>query len=140
MMLAHPKVLLVSGDDEEMSKWEEILRDYAILKNARSLLELERNLESDEFDALFCGWSFHLGTWHDALQEVQQRCPDLPVIIFCARGGEKEWVQVLEAGAFDLLVAPYQQRMVLPVLEHAVDSYEARRLHHGASYPKVMAS
>ena len=139
-MLTHPNVLLLSADSQEMNKWEEILCEHAVLSRARSLVELEHQLESDVYDALFCGWSFRFGTWNDVLRTVQQRCPDLPVIIFSGNGGEKEWVQVLEAGAFDLLVEPYQRRAVLPVLEHAVDSHQGRRLHHSPSRLKAVAS
>jgi DNA-binding NtrC family response regulator len=140
MMRTHPNVLLLSTDSEEMSKWEDILCEHAVVKRVGSLLELEHQLESDVYDALFCGWSFHFGTWHDALRTVQQQCPELPVIIFCGNGGERQWVEVLEAGAFDLLVEPYHQRAVLPVLEHAVDSYEGRRLYRSPSRLRAVAS
>ena len=43
----------------------------------------------------------------------------------------------LEAGAFDLLAAPYNHRAVLHVLEQAVESSVARRFHHPASWPKA---
>ena len=139
-MLNEPKVLLISSDETEASTWEEILRDHAMLKSVRSLPELEKSLESDVYDAVFCGWSFHLGTWQDTLQQVRQRCPDVPVVIFCRAGSEREWLKVLEAGAFDLLAAPYQQRTALYVLEQAVASYEERRLHNGAQYAMAKAS
>ena len=128
-MLSDPKVLLLSSDEAEACKWEELLRENAILKIARNLDELRSNLESDAYDALFCSWSFHMGTWHDALGQLHLRCPDLPVVIFSGAGGEQEWVKVLEAGAFDFLVAPYQKRTVIPVLEQAVASYEGRLIH-----------
>ena len=139
-MLSQPKVLLISSDEMEASTWEEILRDHVMLKSVRSLPELKKSLESDAYDAVFCDWSFHLGTWQDALQQVRQRCPDLPVIIFCRAGSEREWLTVLEAGAFDLLAAPYQQPTVLYVLEQAVASYEARRPHNGTRYARAKAS
>ena len=129
-MINHPKVLLVSNNQEETSVLEGILSEHVILKSVGNLLELQKLLEDGDYDAVFCGWSFHQGRWNDALDEVRQRCPDLPMIIFCRTGGEKEWVEALEAGAFDLLVGPYMKRSVLPLLEHAVASHEARRLHN----------
>jgi FixJ family two-component response regulator len=71
---------------------------------------------------------------------VQHTCPDLPVVIYSRTGGETEWVKVLDAGGFDLLVAPYQKCSVLPVLEQAVNSYKARRLYHSDSYAKAVTS
>ena len=134
-MRSHPKVLLLSSDETETRKLEEVLLEYAILKRAENLAELQSNL-GGAYDAVFCGWSFHTGTWNDALGQVRQRCPDLPVVIFRETGDEREWVKVLEAGAFDLLIAPYQKHSVIPILEQAAASYEARRLHSaGSSLP-----
>ena len=65
--------------------------------------------------------------------QLQLRCPDLPVVVFSATGGEQEWVRVLEAGAFDLLVAPYQKQTVIAILEQAVATYQARWFRSAAS-------
>ena len=139
-MLSDPKVLLLSSDDAEARRWEEMFREHATLGIARNLDELQRNLERDSYDALFCGWSFQMGTWNDALRQVQSRRPELPVVVFSGTGGEQEWVQVLESGAFDLLVAPYEKRTVMPILEQAVASCLARRFHRTGSYLNSSAS
>lgn len=128
-MFERPKVLLLSSEDEERKTWEQILSEHVTVKSVLDLPELQAALESETYNALFCGWSFHLGDWNLALKKASQQYPDLPVIIFSRTGGEAEWVKVVEAGAFDLLVAPYQKRTVLPVLEQAVASNEARHLH-----------
>src|SRR4029077_13857302 len=96
------------------------------------LQELEVALENGSYDAIFCGWSFHKGVRDAVLQMMWQRSPDLPVIVFCGTGGEQEWIEVLEAGGFDLLVPPYQESTVLPVLEHAIVSHEARRFRRNS--------
>ena len=139
-MLSEPKVLLLSSDEAEARKWEEMFRQHATLRIALNLDELRTNLERDSYDALFCGWSFQMGTWNDALRQVRSRCPELPVVVFSGTGGEREWVQVLESGAFDLLVAPYEKRTVMPILEQAVASCEARRFHRTGSYLNSSAS
>ena len=125
-MLACPKVLLLSTDKEETSEMDKILREHVILRSVGDLAELSNHLDGD-YDAVFCGWSFQKRGWNDALGELRKRYPALPVVIFSRMGGEKEWVEALQAGAFDLLVAPYLKRNVLPLLEHAVASHEARR-------------
>lgn len=125
-MLEHPNVLLLSTDKTEVAVLQQILREHVILTPASNLPEVTFLLESNGYDALFCAWSFHSGTWHDALEKVRKCQPDLPVIILARIAEEKEWVQVLEAGAFDLLVSPYQERVVLAVLEQASASREAR--------------
>ena len=139
-MLNLPKVLLLSNATTESSGLERILEQHVYLRRVTGLMELQTILDEECYDAVFCDWSFHRGKWDDALRHIQQLSPDLPVIIFRGTGGEKEWVQVLEAGGFDLLVAPYQNYTVLPVLEQAVESYEARRTYHAAPYVKALAN
>ncbi len=138
MVQNHPKILLLSGDAAETNLLERILGEHVNLHSIRTLLELQTVLEDGGYDALFCGWSFHQDTWNAALEWVQQRCPDLPVVIFSRAGGEREWIEVIKAGGFDLLVAPYLARTVIPVLEHAVASYQARRAHNAIPVPKVV--
>lgn len=89
---------------------------------------MQDRLQGNTYDVVLCGWSFDGSTSKDVLRQVQQQYPDLPVVVFCRTGGEVEWIKVLEAGAFDLLAAPYGEPGVLPVLEQAVRSYEARQL------------
>ena len=137
-MLTYPKVLLLSSDETETSVMEKILSEHVILRSIGDLAELRNHLDG-AYDALFCGWSFQKGGWNEALKQVRKRCPDLPVVIFSRVGGEQEWVEALEAGAFDLLVAPYLKRNVLPLLEHAVASHEARRWHNAAFRNSAMA-
>ena len=118
-MLQCPKILFLSGEDAEAGVLEEILSERAILTCARNLRQLKVLLEQGEYDALLCSWFFDLGTWKNALEEVQQRDPDLPVIVLSRTAGEPELVAVLEAGAFDLLVPPYRQQALLAGLEQA---------------------
>ena len=140
-MFTHARVLLISNDEMEASALEGILSEHVVLIRVRDFSEMQTALGKGSYDALFCGWSFHRGTWNDALKQVQRRCPDLPVIIYSRAGGAREWLEVIEAGAFDLLTAPYLKRHVLPVLEHAVVSHEARRLHNNtASYASEMTN
>lgn len=122
------KVLLLSSTETATSLLKDVLAKHVELRSARNLKETLELLARSDYDAFLCDWTFHDGTWRDALQEVQRRCPELPTIIMCRVGGEGEWVEVLEAGAFDLLSAPYFDYAVLAVLEHAVATHEARTL------------
>ena len=122
-MLRQPNVLLLSTDQTETAQLQRLLEEYAILTPVARRSELSSLLERRGYDAIFCAWSFQKGTWNEVLHDVRESCPDLPVVIFSRTGGEQEWVKVLEAGAFDLLVAPYQKHTVIPILEQAVASY-----------------
>ena len=128
-MVTKPRVLVISSDEADTDILKGILSERVALHCVRDLSELHSNLLGGGYDAVFCGWSFYRATWNDVLEHVQRHNPNLPVIVFCRTGGEREWVEVLEAGAFDLLVAPYRKASVFTVLEQAVASYEGRHLH-----------
>jgi DNA-binding NtrC family response regulator len=133
-MFTQSKVLLIRGGEAESKVLEGLLSEHVILHTIRNLQDLDVALENGSYDAIFCGWSFHKGARDAVLQMMRQGSPDLPVVVFCGTGGEQEWIEVLEAGGFDLLVPPYQKSTVLPVLAHAIVSGEARRFHRGMSH------
>ena len=89
----------------------------------------------NHYDAVLCGGSLRKCEWKDAMRYVLQGSPDFPLIISRRIGTERKSVEVLGAGAFDLLPTPHVERSVLGLLEDAVASYEARRMKnvcHGA--------
>jgi DNA-binding NtrC family response regulator len=73
------------------------------------------------------------------LRNIQESHPGLPVIVLSSSPENREWDEVLEAGAFDLLVPPYDERAVLAVLEQASSSREALALWHRDSYAQAGA-
>ncbi len=120
-------VLFVSGDPAETIAFERILGEHMVLKRVQDLAELKAVLgNGNHYDAVLCGGSFRKCDWKDALRYVLQGSPDFPLIISRRVATEREWVEVLGAGAFDLLPTPHVERSVLPLLEDAVASYEAR--------------
>lgn len=125
-MLRYPHVLLFSTDEAETDVLQQLLREHVVLTPVRSQSELAASLEAGRYDALLWSWSLHEGTWNDALREVRRINPDLPVIVLSNAAEERGWIRALEAGAFDLLVAPFEERPLLAVLEQASVSREAR--------------
>ena len=125
-MLRYPNVLLFSNDEMETAILERLLGEYAIVTPVHSDSELAALLENDNYDALFWSWSFRAGTWNEALREVHKISPDLPVIVLSTAAEERAWIRALDAGAIDLLVAPFEERQLLAVLEQASASHDAR--------------
>ena len=130
MMMTKPQVLLVGRDGE--TRLKEILRLRASVAEAGTVPDMVRLLEGGPYDAVLCEQEFSDGTWREALQELQARRVSTPAIVVsqtsAADEGIEEWAEVLQAGAFDLLLAPSQEYSVLAVLEHAVESGKARAL------------
>ena len=125
-MLRIPKVLLLVCDEAEKALLQQFLGPHAELAWACDPQEMAEQLEQAAYDALFCARSLCRGSWQEALEEVRQLHPSLPVIILSRTAVEREWLEVLEAGAFDLLGPPYYERVLISVLEQAVASHEAR--------------
>jgi DNA-binding NtrC family response regulator len=88
-----------------------------------------QQLAQAKYDAVFCSRTLSSGSWGEALKQVRQGYPDVPVIILSHTADEKEWAEVLAAGAFDLLGLPCYERTLLSVMEHAVATREARAWH-----------
>jgi len=136
------EVLLLSGPESECAiSLQQALAPHVEFTNARSLAECIRQLERlgrfeesrgarpvarlreekfSGFDAFLCEWCYEGGTWREAVELIRRRVPELPVIVVCRTGGESEWVEVLQAGAFDLISAPFSEREVLSALLRAV--------------------
>jgi len=122
-----PKVALLTEDALQADALREMLQEHLALTHITSFLELEKRSWDGQIDALFCDWHFGKNGWKEALENVRARHPDLPVIFLSRTGGEREWMEVLDAGAFDLLVPPYSAVSLLAVVEHAAASRMARQ-------------
>ena len=120
------KVLLLGSSDPGTTLLKEILAQHTDASSVSDIPELLSLLSEEPFDALFCDWRFPLGTWWDVLESVQRLYPQLPLIVVCRKGGEREWREVLDAGAFDLLTEPFSERAVLYLLEHALVTRDVR--------------
>ena len=131
-MRQRPNVLLIGDDDARMAKWRETLGRAARLAQAEDLPQALQMLARSGYEAVFVDWRFHCGTWREALRLVGAIYPDLPLIVISRSDGIEqgieEWIEVLEAGAFDLLLSIHNEFATLSLLEQAVASSEARAL------------
>ena len=59
------------------------------------------------------------GSWFDVLSRVDDAKADAKVVVCARLADERLWSQVLEAGAYDMLVEPYQQDEVRRILDAA---------------------
>jgi len=56
------------------------------------------------------------GGWFDVLNLAADINPDLRVVVCARLADERLWSQILEAGAFDILVEPYQDAEVARIV------------------------
>jgi len=115
-------LLLLSGNEATTRDLSKALASVGDITIALTVEELFRLLKRSEYDAFLYDWDFQGADWREICHEVQQDYENLPIIVVSRCGGEQEWVEVLKAGCFDLISAPYSDRYVLSVIEHAVAS------------------
>jgi DNA-binding NtrC family response regulator len=128
-MLRYPHILLLTNDEGLAREINVLLGEYATLTQVDKVVDLRRVLRATQVDALLCDWSLDSGAWRNAVKDAQNHDSVLPVLALSRTGGEKEWTNVIEAGCFDLLVAPYRKESMLAALEQATASQEARSWH-----------
>jgi two-component system phosphoglycerate transport system response regulator PgtA len=127
-----PKILMLSSNNREASDLQALLSAHAEITQIRDTASLCALLENSSFDVALCSWAIDDDLWDLVLSKISSVQPELPVIVFSSNGGVREWAQVLEAGAFDLLVSPFQQSVLLSALEQATASHEARLMRLAA--------
>jgi DNA-binding NtrC family response regulator len=121
MRQTSPKVLIVGSDLNGCHVAAEILTRFATVTRVPRIQDA-LSTAAESYDAIFCPWEFAEGTWRGVLEEAQKLDPPIPVIVLSRWAGEKQWVETLQAGAFDLLVPPFTNYQILAVLEHAMAS------------------
>jgi len=127
-----PKVLFI-GSDSDGAGAAEILEQFASVTRVLTVPTALPTEKTEAYDAVFCDWDCADGTWRDVLLKLKELNLQIPLIVLSRCGCEKEWVEVLEAGAFDFLVPPYTSTQILGVLEQALASTQPRAAHSFAT-------
>jgi DNA-binding NtrC family response regulator len=123
-----PKVLFI-GSNSNGVRVAEILAQFASVTRVQTVPTALPKEEMEAYAAVFCNWDCADGTWRDVLSKLKELNLQIPLIVLSRCGCEKEWVEVLEAGAFDFLVPPYTSAQILAVLEHALASSQPTMEH-----------
>ena len=114
--------ILLLGSDSDSDRLDRIINPYANLARAASARDALAEVNSGIYDVVLCPWDVPDASWRTVLEQLHRRRPEIPVIVFHHCGCEQEWLEVLEAGAFDLLCPPYEEGPVMARIEHAVAS------------------
>ena len=59
------------------------------------------------------------GDWRGVLEIVAQACANIEVVVCSRLSDHKLWVDVVEQGAYDVLVEPYQHEEIRRIIEAA---------------------
>ena len=124
-MSGRARVLFLKGRAKSYDPLVDCLADIVDAKYVATLAAFRKQLPDGDYEAIFCTASFHGGTYRDLLALSQELRLDVPVIVCSEEDGDREWVEALERGAFDLLVAPFQKGAVARAIEEALQSRDA---------------
>ena len=128
MRITIPKVLYI-GSNSNGTDVAELLAQFAAVTRVLTVPTALPSGETEAYDAVFCNWDCADGTWRDVLSRLKELRLQIPLIVLSRCGCEKQWIEVLEAGAFDFLVPPYSSTQLLAVLEHALASSQPSMAH-----------
>jgi len=75
---------------------------------------------------------------HQALREIKERIPDLPVIMLTGHGAEPSAKESLNKGAFDYLLKPCDMDLLTAKITEAVQSGKKKRIPEESTVEAVM--
>jgi DNA-binding response OmpR family regulator len=118
-------VLIVSSAAQDRQMLARALGSHACPRYWTSTLrEAAEWLSSNCARVVICDDRLPDGRWQQLWEYVRRR-PDPPVFIVSAPWTDARlWAEVLNLGAYDVLVKPYEQREVSRVLQHACRTFE----------------
>ena len=131
-MLSRKPNILVAAGNSECGCLVKHLKALGNVTETWTVAETLQHFKSREFDVLFCAWEIQDGTWSDLMEVLQNEKLQLPTIVYYHCGGEAEWTEALDHGAFDLIVPPFDPYKLTVLLEHAMASREhVQQVAHG---------
>jgi DNA-binding NtrC family response regulator len=86
---------------------------------AAKLGDAEARLRLTRSRVLLADTSFRGGNWTEALQIAMQRRPTTALVVAARLADENLWISVIERGAYDLVVKPFQADELRRILENA---------------------
>ncbi len=117
-------LLLVCSDNEDRKRLEEIACQQGWrLHCAASCAEARPLLATGAVGTVLCASHLPDGTWREVLAETGRlHCPP-SLVVFSRQADDRLWAEVLQLGAWDLLLAPFADAEVVVVIRQAARDY-----------------
>jgi DNA-binding NtrC family response regulator len=134
----HVRVLAISPNQNETAVLSSILGHSAwTLETVTNLAAAKEILDSCHFHVVLCDQALPDGSWRHILQLTAAQ-PDPPQVIVVARDAdERLWAEVLNLGAWDVLVCPFHPKEVYRTIHLAWQHWtDACRRNRPASSPQ----
>ncbi|MFN3323769.1 MAG: response regulator [Bryobacteraceae bacterium] len=113
-------VLSVSGFEEDHESLRSVFqRSNWIVSEARLVDEALTLLAAHQPAIVLCEERLPDGTWRDVLEGCSRLSRPPRLIVTSTRGDERLWAEVLNLGAYDLLLKPFEREEVSHVISIA---------------------
>ena len=84
-------------------------------------------IDTEDFDLLLCDIKMPQTSGMEILKHVQERKPDIPVIMMTAYGSIKQSVEALKIGAMDYVVKPFEIDELKIVVSHGLEQRKLKQ-------------
>lgn len=126
---ATPSHVLIVDDDPELCELLELRLEHAryrVTAVSTAHVALER-LAREHVDAVLLDLRLRDADGLDVLTQIQQRAPDVPVLILTAHGTIETAVESMRRGAYGFITKPFHDHELLQKLGHATENAALRR-------------
>lgn len=98
---------------------------------ASDFREAQQKLQGQSgYDLLLSDEQLPDGSWRDLLQFLLESKTPCEMIVCSRCGDEQLWAEVLQCGAYDLLVEPFERQEVDRIIQSAIENQYMRRFSH----------
>ena len=119
-----PPLILVAEDDKSVRLvvQQALARQGYAVQSSGTAAGLWKLIESGKGDVLITDVALPDGDALDLLPRIQERRPDLPVIVMSARSTLLTAVKAQQVGVFEYLPKPFELRSLIEVTQRAVET------------------
>ena len=123
-MNVKPPLILVAEDDKSVRLvvQQALARQGYAVQSSGTAAGLWKLIESGKGDVLITDVALPDGDALDLLPRIQERRPDLPVIVMSARSTLLTAVKAQQVGVFEYLPKPFELRSLIEVTQRAVET------------------
>ncbi len=130
-----PRVLLVMPFQRRLRLLSILEQSGMEVYVAGNFRDAQQKLDDQSFNLLFVDAELPGGPWQSLVQLLLKSGKNCEVIVCSRCGDERLWAEVLQCGAYDLILEPYDEREVARIAQCAMDSQYMRRFGRGAAHP-----
>ncbi|WP_133718844.1 EAL domain-containing protein [Methylocaldum gracile] len=133
-MTAPLNLLVIEDSETDFLLIQRQLRLHGLTARCRRVVscgELNQALEEESWDAVLSDYSVPGLDFEASLRLIQERFPDLPVILISGSIGEERAVELLKQGVWDFVLKDRPGRLG-PAIERSLREMEERRVRHAA--------